>query len=266
MLNVLAREQAGFNQENGFCAGDDFHCIGAGERGAFQQRFEADAAVVRFRLVNPELGKAREFFATGAAGAERESTGGEAVEGVAGDGAEVACALEDGEFVHVIGRVDRVAQAETGPAKAFAHFVVEVEFGGVELVGVVVKQRRVKGDFFGLSVFDEEDAYPFFEEVAGRQQVKAELGFAVADGVGTAAEADAAVLVVGEVGIGAAQAKLVGFVRALCALLRQCDDPAKAVCICRWLRCAFLRKRLIGQGGRADDAGHEIPSVHNDCS
>ena len=191
MLNVLAREQAGVNQENGFRAGDDFHRIGAGERGAFQQRFEADAAIVRFRLVNPELGKAREFFAAGAAGAERQTARGKTIQRIAGDGAEIASALEDGELVHVIGRVDRIAQAEAGPAETLAHVVVKIELGGVELVGVVVKQRRVKGDFFGLSVFDEEDAYPFFEEVAGRQQVESELGMAGLDGVSDAAEADA---------------------------------------------------------------------------
>ena len=266
MLDVLAREEAGLDEEDGFRAGDDFHCISASERRAFQQGFEADAAVVRFRLVDPELGEARKFFAARTTGAKSEAACREAVEGVAGDGAEVARPLEDGKFVHVIGRVDGVAQAETRPAEALTHVVGEFEFGGIKQVRIEVEGARVKDDFFGLATFDEMNTHAVFVEEARRQQVEAELGVGVrgVDGIGFATEADAPVLIVGQVRKDAVESVLFGLVGAFGAFLREGDDAAETVHIGFGLLGFVLSEGFAAEYSGTDSAGSsdEIPSVH----
>ena len=177
------------------------------------------------------MGETRKFFTARPAGAQGNTARRETIEGVAGDSAEVARALEDGKFIHVVGRIDGVAQAEARPAEALTYLVGEFEFGGIKLVWVKIEDAGVKDNFFGFAVFDKVDAYTIFKEKAGWQQIKAELGVGIhgADRIGIASETDAPVLIVSQVGKNAAEFELIRFVGAFGAFLCEGDDAAKTV-------------------------------------
>ena len=110
------------------------------------------------------------------------------------------------------------------------------------------------------------NAHAVFVEEAGRQEIKAELGVGVrnVDGIGFATEADAPVLIVGQVGKDAAEFVLFGFVGALGAFLREGDDAPETVYIGFGLLGIVLSEGFAAEYGGTDStgSGDEIPSVH----
>ena len=110
------------------------------------------------------------------------------------------------------------------------------------------------------------NTHAVFVEEAGRQQVEAELGVGVrgVDGIDFATEADAPVLIVGQIGKDAAESVLLGFVGAFGAFLREGDDAAETVHIGFGLLGFVLSEGFAAEYGGTDSTGSsdEIPSVH----
>ena len=85
------------------------------------------------RLLDPERLEEWKLLALGFAGVNRQSAGGKAVRFSLGDGAEIARAEKDADFIMIVGLVDRSVQAKAREAE----------------VGVRVRRRRVaKGEVF----------------------------------------------------------------------------------------------------------------------
>ncbi|EHM54481.1 hypothetical protein HMPREF9080_01192 [Cardiobacterium valvarum F0432] len=101
------------------------------------------------------------------------------------------------------------------------------------------------------------NAHAVFIEEAGRQEVEAKLGVGVrgVDGISFTTEADAPVLIVGQVGKDATESVLLRVIGAFGAFLREGDDAPETVHISFGLLGIVLSEGFAAEYGGTDSTG-----------
>ena len=150
MVEVDAREERRLDVHRRRQPGPDGEAVGAGNARAVEQRVDDHGVAVGDRRLDPESPEEREFLAFGLAHLERQPARREAVELILAERAEIARALEDGDLVEAVRRIDAPVQPDPGEADILLRQGLGEDLAGSEHV------RRV-GEVVRLAAFDDGD-------------------------------------------------------------------------------------------------------------
>src|SRR5258706_15235498 len=188
---MFAYEQLRLDVDDRRGARPDDESVRAGQALRIEQAIDRQFFCRRFRPLDPEFDKAREFFARDETGVDRKAACRQAVALFLAQDTEVAGAEEYGELVFVSLRVQRVMNAEAGIAEA-AHL------RGIQLVCAVVEEIRVEWNFTLSPIGNLNDPYRLIEIKAAVKKRQFEEQILLAPIPAFRAKADVRVLVVGK--------------------------------------------------------------------
>src|SRR5450830_1477521 len=133
-------------------AGTQHETISAGRTRRIQQRIDRQLLVTRVRPAQPELGKARKLLARIQRRIDRQTARRDTVTLALAHGAEIARTEEGQDIVLFLGRIDRIADAESGKADV-AHTA------RIDARMAVIEQTRIEGDLAHAASDDFIDAH-----------------------------------------------------------------------------------------------------------